>query len=272
MIAAALGAIREHIAVGHPAAALVLGSGLGGLARRIEGARRLAYADIPGFAPTAVPGHEGALLHGTLGGREVIALAGRFHVYEGHAAAQAAFPVRVAHALGARLLILSNAAGGLRRTFRPGQLMLVRDHLNLAFRNPLVGPVVDGDLRFPDMSEPYDPGLNALLRRAASAEGIALEEGVYGWLTGPAYETPAEVRMLARLGADAVGMSTVPEVIVARAMGMRVAAISCITNPAAGLTAKPVVHDEVLEVTARAALDFERLVEGAVRRLGDLAE
>jgi purine-nucleoside phosphorylase len=259
--------IRDRAPVQRPVAAIVLGSGLGGLAKRLANVTRIPYAGIPGFAPSHVPGHDGALIHGTLAGEEVIALAGRFHVYEGHAAATSALPVRVAHALGCPTLLLSNAAGGVRRTFRPGTLMLIRDQLNLSFRNPLVGPVVPGDQRFPDMSEPFDDGLRALIRDVAEAERVPLEDGVYAGLAGPTYETPAEVRMLERLGADAVGMSTVAEVIVARALGMRVAAISCITNPAAGLTLSPIRHDEVMDVTAAAAADFERLVSGVVARL-----
>lgn len=265
---AALSVIRSRLTVRRPAAAIVLGSGLGGLARRLEGVTRIPYAEIPGFAPSHVPGHEGALLHGSLGGVEVLALAGRFHMYEGHAAGQSALPVRVVHALGAPVLVLSNAAGGVRRTFRPGQLMLIRDQLNLTFRNPLIGGVVAGDLRFPDMSAPFDAELLALARDVASQLGVALEDGTYGGLLGPTYETPAEVRMLEKLGVDAVGMSTVAEVIVARAMGMRVLGISCITNPAAGLALAPIHHDEVIEVTAGAARDFERLIEGVVGGLG----
>lgn len=263
----AVAAIRARLEVHQPVAAIVLGSGLGGLARRIEGARRIPYAEIPGFAPSHVAGHEGALIHGTLGGREVLALAGRFHVYEGHPMAQSAFPVRVVQALGAPVLVLSNAAGGVRRTFRPGQLMLIRDQLNLTFMNPLIGPVVAGDGRFPDMSEPFDPGLRALARDVADRLHVSVEDGVYGGLTGPTYETPAEVRLLERIGVDATGMSTVAEVIVARAIGMRVLGITCITNPAAGLSPHPIHHDEVIEVTARAAADFEQLVEGVVRGL-----
>lgn len=259
-VGAALGDIR-------PVAAIVLGSGLGGLARRIDDARRVAYADIPGFAPTGVAGHEGALIHGTLAGRQVLALAGRFHVYEGHGMAQSALPVRVMHALGVSALILSNAAGGVRRTLAPGRLMLIRDQLNFTFMNPLIGALQPGDARFPDMSQPYDRELRELAKRVAAARGVSLEDGVYGGLTGPAYETPAEVRMLERMGVDAVGMSTVAEVIVARAMGLRVLGISCITNPAAGLTLAPIAHEDVIEVTARAASDFERLVEGVVAAL-----
>lgn len=266
-VASAVALVRSRCTIASPAAAIVLGSGLGGLARRISNAVRIPYTDIPGFAASSVAGHEGALIHGTLGLREVVALAGRFHVYEGHSSSHSAVPIRVAHALGAPVLIVSNAAGGVRRTFLPGQLMLIRDHIALMFGNPLMGPQREGDTRFPDMSSPYDEGLCRIIRQVAVEQGIGLEDGVYCGLTGPAYETPAEVRMLERMGADAVGMSTVAEVMVARAMGMRVAGISCITNPAAGLALAPIHHDDVIAVTAGAAADFERLVEGTVARL-----
>lgn len=248
-------------------AAIVLGSGLGGLARQVEEAVKVPYGDLPGFSMPGVAGHEGALIVGTLGGRRVVALAGRLHMYEGHSAAAAAFPVRVARALGAPVLLLSNAAGGVRRNWEPGQLMLVRDHVNLAFRNPLLGAVEPGDARFPDMSMPYDDGLAALFHAEALVQGTRLEDGVYGALTGPSYETPTEIRMLERIGVDAVGMSTVPETIVANALGMRVAAVSCITNPAAGLALAPISHAEVIDVTREAAGRFERLVVGVLARL-----
>jgi purine-nucleoside phosphorylase len=259
--------VRARLDVPTPVAGLVLGSGLGGLACRIEGARSIDYSDLPGFAVPTVPGHAGRLLVGTLGGRPVVALAGRFHVYEGHSAASAAFPVRVLHALGAPVLLLSNAAGGIRADLAPGDLMLIRDHVNLSFRNPLIGRVVAGDERFPAMSDPWDPALRALLSGCAASLGIAVKEGVYGGLTGPSYETPAEVRMLGGLGIDAVGMSTVHEVIVARAIGMRVAGVSCITNKAAGLGEGPIDHQEVLDVTVRAGSQFELLVMEWVRNL-----
>lgn len=264
---AAAALVRARTAVEAPAAAIVLGSGLGGLAARIERATRIPYADIPGFARPTVDGHAGELIHGSLGGREVLALAGRFHIYEGHEAGHAAFPVRVMHALGARILVLSNAAGGIRRSFLPGQLMVVADHINLMFRNPLTGAVVTGDERFPDMSDPYDPALRRLLHDVARRLGIRLEEGVYAGLLGPSYETPAEVRMLERLGADAAGMSTVHEVIVARALGVRCAAVSCITNPGAGLAPGKIDHHDVIAVTRRAAREFEALVERFVSEL-----
>jgi len=263
--------LRDRVARGLggavPAAGIILGSGLGGLARRITGAETFAFQDVPGFPSATVAGHAGSLIAGRLAGEPVLALAGRFHVYEGHDVRLAAFPVRVMHALGARTLIVSNAAGGLRRTFRPGDLMLIDDHINLMFRNPLVGPVEPGDGRFPDMSEPYDRALRATARDVAVDAGIAVQEGVYCALLGPAYETPAEVRMLERLGADAVGMSTVPEVIVARAVGMRVLGVSCITNLACGLTMTPPSHEEVLEIAAKAAARLERIVAGVVARL-----
>ena len=264
---AAADAVRDRLGVRAPAAGIILGSGLGGLAGRLEGARRIPFAEVPGFPSTTVVGHAGALLAGTLGGREVVALAGRFHLYEGHAAALGGFPVRVLHALGARTLVVSNAAGGVRRTFRCGDLMLIHDHINLMGRNPLVGTLEPGDVRFPDMSAPYDPALLALLRDAAAETGVPVAEGVYCGLLGPSYETPAEVRMLERLGADAVGMSTVPEVIVARALGMRVAGVSCITNLACGIGTGPLDHAEVLDTTTRVAARFEALVERFVARL-----
>ena len=260
-------ALRAKIGDRAPAAAIVLGSGLGGLAKKIQGATRVPYAEVPGFPSSTVAGHAGEVIAGTLGGKFVVALAGRFHMYEGHSARLAGFPARVLHALGARTLIVSNAAGGVNRMWQPGDLMLIRDHINLLFQNPLIGALEDGDVRFPDMSDPYDPSLCELARTVAREQGIPLREGVYAALSGPAYETPAEVRMLAVLGADATGMSTVPEVIVARAIGMRVLGFSCITNLACGLSNQPITHAEVLETTDRVAETFQRLVAGVVARL-----
>jgi purine-nucleoside phosphorylase len=259
--------IRDRIAVQSPVAAIVLGSGLGGLAGSIEDAQSIAYDELPGFARPTVEGHAGKLIAGTLAGRPILALAGRFHVYEGHSPAQAAFPVRVVHALGAPVLLLSNAAGGIRRSMQPGDLMVIRDHINLTFGNPLTGPVIPGDERFPDMSDPWDPALRALLVDCARTVGVPVSEGVYIGLSGPAYETPAEVRMLERLGADATGMSTVHEVIVARAMGMRVAGMSCITNLASGLSDHPISHQDVIEVTRKAGAQFEKVAIEFIRRL-----
>jgi purine-nucleoside phosphorylase len=253
--------------VGTPAAAIVLGSGLGGLTARIENQVIVPYAEIPGFHATNIAGHRGELISGTLAGRQVLALAGRFHMYEGYGARTAAYPVRVLHALGARVLFVSNAAGGIRRSFAPGDLMIIEDHLNLMFTNPLFGAVEPTDDRFPDMSAPWSPRLIALLRECATKTGIPVQSGVYAGLLGPNYETPAEVRMLATLGADAVGMSTVPEAIVAGAMKMEVAGISLITNAAAGISGAPLNHAEVVEVGARAAARFATLVSEFVARL-----
>ncbi len=267
---AAAAAVRDRLGLADgaaPACAIVLGSGLGDLAGDVADARRVPFADVPGFPPATVEGHAGALLSGALGGRPVLLLAGRFHLYEGHPAPLAAFAVRVVHALGARTLFLSNAAGGVRRTLGPGDLMVIADHLNLTGRNPLVGPLQDGDLRFPDMSEPYDGRLRARLRDAARATGVPVAEGVYAGLLGPSFETPAEVRMLERLGADAVGMSTVPEAIVARALGMRVAGVSLVTNAASGHTGQALTHAEVLEAGREASARFRALVTEFVRRL-----
>jgi purine-nucleoside phosphorylase len=259
--ATAADAIRARAGAEAPVLAIILGSGLGGLVGRFEDPVSVSFADVPGFPSATVVGHAGKVIAGTLAGRRVIALAGRFHMYEGHDAALAGFPVRVLHALGASALFVSNAAGGIRASFAPGDLMLITDHLNLMFRNPLVGRVEPGDDRFPDMSHPYDDALAALLREQASALGFTLQEGVYCGLLGPTYETPAEVRMLGVMGGDAVGMSTVPEVIVARALGMRVAGVSCITNLASGISAQPLSHTEVIETTALVASKFEALVE-----------
>lgn len=250
-----------------PEVAIVLGSGLGRLAARMEGARRVSYAEIPHFPATTVVGHQGELVAGTLGGKPLLAQSGRFHLYEGHAADTVALPVRVMAQLGVRTLILTNAAGGIRRTFSRGALMMIADHVNLTFRNPLTGPVIPGEERFPDMSEPYDAALRTVARRVASSRGIPLEEGVYIQVLGPSYETPAEVRMAERLGADAIGMSTAVEVIAARARGLRCLAFSTITNPASGTTAERLDHAEVMEVAARVSEDLERLVDGVVAAL-----
>jgi purine-nucleoside phosphorylase len=259
--------LRKRIGDDPPAIGIVLGSGLGGLAEDIRDAVRVPFAEIPGFPTATVVGHAGAMVSGSLNGRRVIALAGRFHMYEGHPPQLAAFPVRVMHALGAPIYFASNAAGGIRRDLSAGDLMILEDHMNLTGQSPLTGHVEPGDERFPDMTAPYDPALRDLLRKSAEKVGVTVKEGVYAWLPGPAFETRAEVRMLERLGADAVGMSTVPEVLVARAMGMRVAGMSCIANAASGIGDTPVLHTDVLEVTARAAKGFQALVSEFVGAL-----
>ena len=259
--------IRDRLGDVSPAIAIVLGSGLGGLAEDIQDAHRIPYGEIPGFPVSTVQGHAGALVYGRLGGRNVAALAGRFHMYEGHSPQLAAFPVRVMHALGAPIYFASNAAGGIRRDLAAGDLMIIEDHINLTGVNPLTGHVEPGDERFPDMSRAYDPELREQLKAAGARVGVDVKSGVYLCLSGPSFETPAEVRMLERLGADAVGMSTVPEVIAARAMGMRVAGMSCIAKAASGTTSEPVLHSDVLDVTARAAKSFQSLVREFVAAL-----
>ncbi|MEP7065538.1 MAG: purine-nucleoside phosphorylase [Gemmatimonadota bacterium] len=247
--------------------ALILGSGLGGLADRIENPVSIPYRAIPGFPPASVAGHAGRFVAGTLGARRVIVAAGRYHLYEGHALDTVAMPTRVLHACGVRTLFVSNAAGGIDRAMRPGDLMIIEDHLNLMWRTPLAGAARPGETRFPDMAAPYDVALIRVLRDSALECGVPVTSGVYAALLGPAYETPAEIRMLERLGANAVGMSTVPEVLAARALGMRVAGVSCITNAASGMSGSPLSHAEVLQTAARAAASFERLVTEFVQRI-----
>jgi len=225
------------------------------------------YGEIPGFPDTSVKGHSGKLVLGRLEGLRVVVQAGRFHLYEGHDPATVVLPVRLFAELGAEYLILTNAAGGLNGSFVPPTLMLIADHVNLTWRNPLIGQVVDGERRWPDLHDCWDPELQALARDVAQESGLRLEEGVYAAVLGPSFETPAEIRMLARLGADAVGMSTVAEAIAARARGLRVLGISSITNMAAGLSRQPLTHDEVLKAGSSLAGDVERLIRGVLRRL-----
>jgi purine-nucleoside phosphorylase len=263
----ATAAIRGRLAGRRPDVAIVLGSGLGQFAERLEHAVRVPYADIPGFPAPTVIGHSGELVAGSLAGRDVLVQSGRFHMYEGHAASVCALPVRVFARLGVRTLILTNAAGGIRRSFGSGTVMLIADHINLTFRNGLFGPVVPDEERFPDMSDPYDAGLRRIARAVALRQRISLAEGVYVGLLGPSYETAAEIRMLERLGADAVGMSTVLEVITARAAGLRCLGFSAITNPAAGVTPHKLHHLEVMEVAYRIAGELAALIEGVVAAL-----
>jgi purine-nucleoside phosphorylase len=262
---------RDAVAGGlggrEPELAIVLGSGLGGLAERITRAVRIPYGDIPGFHAPRVEGHKGELVIGGLGGKTVLAQSGRFHMYEGYSADAAALPVRVFAALGIRTLVVTNAAGGIRRSYGHGTIMLISDHLNLTGRNPLVGHQRSGEERFPDMTDAYDPAYRGAARAAARRLGITLEEGVYAGLLGPSYETPSEVRMLERLGADAVGMSTVVEVVAARALGMRCLGFSLVTNPGAGISPVPLSHAEVMDIAGKAGGELARLVEGVIESL-----
>ena len=260
-------AIAARLGGRKPGLAIVLGSGLGELADRIEKAVRIPYGDIPGFHAPKVEGHKGELVCGTLAGKTVLAQSGRFHMYEGHSPDTNALPVRTFAALGIRTVVLTNAAGGIRRTYGHGAIMLISDHLNLTGRNPLVGHVRPGEERFPDMTLAYDAALRGIARSAARKLGISLEEGVYAGLLGPSYETPSEVRMLEKLGADAVGMSTVVEVIAARALGMKCLGFSLITNPGAGISSTPLSHVEVMDIAGKAGKELARLIEGVV---GDL--
>ena len=263
----AAAAVTQQLQGRKPTVAIVLGSGLGALADRLQDAVRIPYTAIPGFHVPTVPGHKGELVCGTLGGKTVLCQSGRFHAYEGHSADVTALPVRVFAALGIDTVILTNAAGGVNPKFGPGTLMLISDHINLTGRNPLVGPARPGETRFPDMTSAYDKALKALARQVSQAAGIPLAEGVYMGLLGPTYETPAEVKFVATLGGDAVGMSTVLEVIAARARGMRCLGISTITNAAAGISDQELSHAEVMEVAAKVGKDLGRLVEGIVAGL-----
>jgi purine-nucleoside phosphorylase len=239
--------------------ALVLGSGLGGFAERLAGARAVPFAELPGMPQSGVPGHAGRFVEGELGGARVLVQAGRAHLYEGYTGEEVTRGVRAMAALGVRALVLTNAAGGLRRAWPPGTLMRVEDHLNLTGTVPPASRASAGS--------PYDAEAGAALARAAERAGVGLESGVYAGLAGPAYETPAEVRMLAWMGADAVGMSTVLEALAAAAAGLRVAALACITNHAAGLGSAPLAHADVLAAGRAAAERIERLLAQAILTL-----
>jgi len=264
---AAAAELRLRLGRRRPRIGIVLGSGLGFMAEKMKKAVRIPYREIPGFPDTTVIGHGGELVGGKLAGKEVLVQSGRFHLYEGHGATTAVLPVRVFGRLGIETLVLTNAAGGIRRTFSSGAVMLIADHINLTFRNPLIGPVLPGEERFPDMSDPYDRSLRQLAREAALEQRVTLEEGVYVQLLGPSFETPAEIRMLDRLGADAVGMSTVIEVIAARAQGISCLGFSIITNLASGLSPTKLSHTEVLETANRIKGELGALLEGVIRRL-----
>jgi purine-nucleoside phosphorylase len=267
MIAEAVRAVQARMTLA-PDVAVILGTGLGGLADEMRIATRIPYEEIPGFPLSSVESHAGRLLLGTLGGRQVVAMQGRFHRYEGYSLQQIAFPVRVLHALGARLLVVSNAGGGMHPLWSPGELMLIADHINLLGDNPLVGPNDDRlGPRFPDMSEPYDARLRALARAVALEQGIPLREGVYVAVSGPSLETRAEYRMLRALGADVVGMSTVPEVIAAVHAGMRVLGVSIITDQCLPDALEPATLERIVAVARAAEPKLATLIRGVLERL-----
>lgn len=244
-----------------PEIGLILGSGLGILADLIQDGISIPYQEIPHFPVSTVEGHEGELLLGTIEGRAVVMMKGRFHMYEGYSPQLTAFPVRVMKQLGIQSLLVTNAAGGINTSYQPGDMMVISDHLNLTGQNPLVGPNDAGlGVRFPDMSEAYSRRLREIAKQTATQQGFSLQEGVYAGLLGPNYETPAEIVMLRTLGADAVGMSTVSEVIVARHAGIEVLGFSCITNMAAGILDQPLSHDEVMETAEKVREQFLKLI------------
>lgn len=244
-----------------PQVGLILGSGLGGLADKIENPIKISYGDIPNFPVSTVEGHAGQLVIGQLGDKQVIAMQGRFHFYEGYSLRDVTFPIRVMIGLGIKNLIVTNAAGGSNRDFKPGDLMLITDHINYTGENPLHGNNFDElGPRFLDMTYAYNKGLLEIAKNSGCKLNIDLKEGVYMWFTGPTYETPAEVRLAITLGADAVGMSTVPEVIVANHQGVKVLGISCITNMAAGILDQPLNHEEVVTTSIMVKDKFESLI------------
>lgn len=251
-----------------PEIGLIMGSGLGVLGDYIKQAMTINYKDIPHFPVSTVEGHAGELVIGTLSGKTVVLMRGRFHMYEGYEPALTAFPVRVMKELGVQKLVVTNAAGGINTAFASGNLMLIADHINMTGKNPLIGPN-DDELgpRFPDMSEAYSKRLRKIAHEIAQEQQLALQEGVYAGLLGPSYETPAEIRMLRTLGADAVGMSTVAEVIAARHCGIEVVGISCISNMAAGILDQPLSHLEVMETTERVKSQFLALVSTLIAKI-----
>lgn len=264
-------AIREKTAM-VPRVALTLGSGLGGFASQIKVETEIPYRELPGFPVSTAPGHDGRFIFGSLGEGDgavpVVCMKGRIHFYEGYDISQVVLPARVMHALGAGILFLTNAAGGINPAYHPGSLIMLTDHISSFIRNPLIGPNDDEEgVRFPDMSHVYDLQLQDLIRETAKADGITLQEGVYAQFTGPSFETPAEIRMLRTLGADLVGMSTVVEAITARHMGMRVCCVSLVTNMCAGISDKLLSGDEVIETADAAAPYFTKLVRDSIEKM-----
>ena len=251
-----------------PEIALILGSGLGDMAEEAEDKTAIDYKDIPNFPVSTVQGHKGRLVFGTIRGKKVVFMQGRFHYYEGYRMEDVVFPVWVLKALGVKKLIVTNAAGGVNTSFEPGDLMLIKDHINYTNNNPLIGPNIEEfGPRFPDMSEAYSKELSDVVRASATENGIKLQEGTYIFFTGPSYETPAEIRACRILGADAVGMSTVPEVVTANHCGIMTVGISCITNMAAGILDQPLNHKEVMETADRVKENFTKLIKSAVESI-----
>ncbi len=266
-VEAAAEVIRERCGA-VPQTALILGSGLGDFADTLTAAVAMSYAELPNWPASTVVGHSGRLVIGTVAGRRVAALAGRVHAYEGHPFSTVAFATRVMGRVGVKQIILTNAAGGVNTGFTRGALMIIDDHINLLGGNPLAGENDERfGPRFPDMTEVYSKRLRRIADQAAAAKGLSVTHGVYAGLLGPSYETPAEIRYLRAIGADAVGMSTIPEAIAARHMGLEVLGLSCITNMAAGVLPEPLDHDEVLETTRRVRGTFIALLEGIIERL-----
>jgi purine-nucleoside phosphorylase len=267
VIEAAVGYIQGRIKT-RPSIAVVLGSGLGALACELSGSVEIPYCDLPGWPDSTAAGHAGKLVIGRLGERDVAVMAGRAHLYEGYSPAQVTYGVRVLGALGVRAMVFTNAAGGINLSLERGGLVLISDHINLQGGNPLVGPNDDAlGPRFPDMSDAYSESFRSTAKQVAMELGIAVQEGVYAALTGPSYETPAEIRYLRAIGADVVGMSTVPEVIVARHMGIEVLGISCVTNMAAGILPNKIDHQEVLETGAMVRDTLVRYLKNLIPRL-----
>lgn len=252
----------------NPSIGLVLGSGLGSLAEQIEDPEYYLYSEIPHFPVSTVEGHKGRLVIGKLQGKEVIAMEGRFHYYEGYDMSEVTFPIRVMKLIGIEYLIVTNAAGAVNTDFKPGDLMLITDHINFSGINPLRGKNLDSfGARFPDMSEPYNKELINKVKSIASSINIPLREGVYLMMSGPTYETPSEVKMIRTLGGDAVGMSTVPEVIIANHSKIEVIGISCMTNMAAGILNKPLSHEEVIETSSKVKKDFILLMNNIIKNI-----